>query len=135
MKFGNVFCFAALLALVTALFLGSTRHSFAAERTITGSIALETPVGMSPDRAAEDSPTVLGYLKLNNLFGPVGLFGGGKVQTRKGFPWDSENRAYVGLEAPVGNDGLTVYGYAERRFNVNANRFMVGARYNFKTGY
>ncbi len=74
-------------------------------------------------------------LKLSNLIGPVGLFGGAKVNLRDGLPWNVENRFWVGLELPTSNSGFVTYTYFERRWNVNDNRFVVGCRYNFGTAY
>lgn len=123
-----------LVALIAGLLFASVMPQASAEdREVTGYIALETPVG-SVDRPQDDSPMVLGRLTLNNLVGPFGLFIGGQVNFRKGLPWCSENKAIVGIEAPLAG-GYTVYTFAERRFNVNDNRFVAGIRYSFGSSY
>lgn len=123
--------------VTAALLLASpTVATFAATpQKATGYLAIEAPVGQVPDRAKDDSPMVLGKLTFNNLAGPVGLFVGGQVQTKRGLPWAAENKAYVGLEAPLGN-GLTAYGFAERRFDGDtSNRYVAGVRWNFSGAY
>lgn len=123
-----------LMALIAGVLFASVMPQASAEdRNATGYLALETPLG-SPDRAQDDSPMVLGRLTLNNLFGPFGVFVGGQVNFRKGDPWCSENKAVVGIEAPL-RGGYTVYTFGERRFNLNDNRFVAGIRYNFSGKY
>lgn len=121
------------MALVAGLLFVSVPQVSANDRQATGFIAVETPLG-SPDRAQDDSSMVLGRLTLNNIAGPFGLFLGGQVNFRKGLPFNSENKAFVGIEAPLAG-GYTVYTFAERRFNLNDNRFIAGIRYNFGCGY
>jgi hypothetical protein len=93
------------------------------------SLAIETPIGQTPDRSSDNTPSVIGRLDLPKLVGPFGAFLGGTLQVKAGLPFSKENRAYVGLEAAIGG-GLTAYTYAERRFDVNDDRFMVGCRWN-----
>jgi hypothetical protein len=107
----------------------------AANRTVTGSIGIETPIGQAPDRPQDDSPMVKVDLHLNRLIGPLGLYGGANVNTKAGLPWTKENKFWTGFELPIGTQGLVAYSYFERRYNVNANRFMIGCRYNFHAGY
>lgn len=99
-----------------------------------GYLAIETPVGQTPDRPQDNTPSVLGRLEFPRLVGSFGLFAAGKLQTKKGLPYSKENSACVGIEAAVFHD-WTAYTYAERRFDVGANRFMAGVRYNFNVGF
>jgi hypothetical protein len=123
-----------LMALVAGLlFVSMVPQASANDREATGYIAVETPLG-SVDRPQDDSPMVLGRLTLNNFAGPFGLFVGGQVAFRKGLPWSTENKAIVGIEAPLAG-GYTVYTFAERRFNLNDNRFVAGIRYSFGSSY
>lgn len=123
-----------MMALMAGLlFTSIAPQARAADRKAAGYLAIETPLG-SPDREQDDSPMVLGRLTLNNLVGPVGVFFGGQVNLNKGLPWSKENKAIVGIEAPVGG-GFTAYTFAERRFNLNDNRFVAGLRYNFSGSY
>lgn len=102
---------------------------------LVGSLSIETPVGMTPDRPQDNTPSVLGDLHVTNLLGPVGVFFAGQIQTKKGLPYDRENKFRTGLELPLGYSGLTVYTYFERRFDTADNRFMVGCRWGFNEGY
>jgi hypothetical protein len=123
-----------LMALIAGVLLASVMPQARAEdRTTAGYLALETPLS-SPDRAQDNSPMVLGRLTFNNLVGPFGVFIGGQVNFRKGDPWCSENKAVVGIEAPL-RSGFTVYTFGERRFNLNDNRIVAGIRYNFGGKY
>jgi hypothetical protein len=137
MNFNRAFAAAmtAIMVLGLLTLMGccpATSH--AADRTLNGSIAIETPIGQ-PDRVQDDSPMVKFDLHLNRFAGPVGLFGGANINLDKGLPWSSENKFWTGLEVPIGNRGLVGYGFFERRFDLNDNRFVVGARYNFHSGY
>jgi hypothetical protein len=123
-----------LMALIAGLlFVSIMPQARAEDRKATGFIALETPVG-STDRVQDDSPMVLGRLTLNKVAGPFGVFVGGQINFRKGLPWCSENKAIVGIEAPL-SGGYTLYTFAERRFDINDNRFVAGLRYNFGCNY
>lgn len=121
-----------LALLVAATFLGFfCSRVYAADHRAYGSLAIETPVGQSPDRPQDNTPTVIGELHLTHLLGPVGAFTSGQIQTKSGLPFQRENKFKVGLEAPVGG-GVSVYSYFERRFDLPAaNRVMIGARYGF----
>lgn len=99
-----------------------------------GYLAIETPVGQTPDRPQDNTPAVLGRLEFPRLVGSFGLFAAGKLQTKAGLPYSKENSACVGIEAAVFHD-WTAYTYAERRFDVGANRIMAGVRYNFNVGF
>jgi hypothetical protein len=123
-----------LLALPLLLSGSFTHSACAAARTLNGSIGIETPLG-SPDRPQDDSPMVKFDLHLNRFLGPVGLYGGANVNTNKGLPWSKENKFWAGVEAPIGKQGLVAYSYFERRFDLNDNRFMVGAKFNFHSSY
>lgn len=99
-----------------------------------GYLALENPFGQPPGRASDDAPSVIGSLAVPNLVGRFGLFTAGQIQLRKGAPFSSNNYVDLGLSYSITKD-LTAYTYAERRFNVNENRFVAGVRYNFDAGF
>ena len=122
------------ILIMAVLLVTCLSPSFAAERFVTGSIGIETPLG-SPDRPQDDSPLVKFDLRLQQFLGPIGLFGGGQVNLNKGLPFYSENKFWTGLELPLGKQGLVTYGYFERRFNLNDNRFMAGFKYRFAGTY
>jgi hypothetical protein len=107
----------------------------AGNHTVTGSIGIETPIGQTPDRPQDDSPMVKLDLHLNRLIGAFGFYGGANVNTKAGLPYMTENKFWTGIELPIGKQGLVAYSYYERRYDVNANRFMIGCRYNFHSGY
>lgn len=121
--------------LLSGLFTTQVMADTVFGQKLVGSLSIETPVGMTPSRLQDNTPTILGDLHITNLVGPVGAFVSGQIQTKKGFPYDSENLFRVGLEAPLGFSNLTVYSYFERRFDAPDNRFMVGCRWGFNVPY
>lgn len=124
---------ALLVTIMTLAVFCNT--SYATDRHAYGSLGIETPIGSTPDRPQDNTPSVLGELHLTNLLGHVGVFTSGQIQTSKGLPFERENKFRVGLEAPVGG-GITAYTYFERRFDLpTANRFMVGARWGFNVPF
>lgn len=124
-----------LVMALTVLSLGFfCRPVHSDSRRAYGSLAIETPIGMTPDRPQDNTPTVLGDLHLTHLIGRIGFVTAGQIQTKSGLPFDRENKWRAGLEAPIGG-GFTVYSYFERRFDVPANRYMVGAKWGFSTPF
>ena len=102
----------------------------AQDRFVTGSLSLETPFGISPDRPQDHDVQVLGELKLHGFLPHVNLFTNGQLQWVKGFPYDKENHFTVGAEYEL-THSLTPYVYFERWPGINDNRLMAGLRYNF----
>lgn len=122
-----------VIVVGVVLLIGSfTRNVFAADRFVTGSVSVETPVGQAPERPQDNSPSVLGDLKLHNVVPHLNLFADGQLQWKKGLPYSTENRARVGLEYEL-YAGVSLYGYGERRFDEDANRYMVGVKYQFRS--
>jgi hypothetical protein len=134
MKLKTSLLYISILA-IALMMVGYCGAVQADDRVVTGSVGIETPVGMTPDRVQDDSPQVKLNITLKNFIGPFNLFGGGLVATRKGEPWSGENRFQAGLELPIGDQGLLAYSYFERRFNRNDNRVVAGVRYNFRGAY
>jgi hypothetical protein len=134
MKLKTSLMFLLVMLLVLPLLSGFCGTAQAADRVVTGSIGVETPIG-TPDRRQDDSTQFKLNVNFKNLVGPFNLFGGGLVATKKGLPWAGENRFNIGLELPIGDQGLLAYSYFERRFDLNDNRFVAGVRYNFRSGY
>lgn len=126
------FLIGLILGLLT--FFTTTAMANAGDHQAIGSIGIETPIGMTPNRPQDNTPTVLGNLHLTHLLGPVGVYGAFQVQTKRGVPYQRENKFQVGVEAPLtslGLTGVTAYSYFERRFDTMDNRFMVGCRWGF----
>lgn len=115
--------------LLSGLF---TTRVMAADRFLTGSLAVETPFGISPDRPQDHSLMALGTLKLHNFLPNVNLFTAGQLQFRTGNPFDKENKALVGVEYVLPH-GITPYVYYQRWYDINDNRLVAGVRLDFKS--
>lgn len=126
-------CFVACLVAVLGVL--AVVQPVQAEQKLVVSIGVETPVGQDPDRPQDNSTAALLDLKLPNVAGPVGLFASGEYKFRRDALFLKEDKFKVGLEAPVGVEGLKVYSYWERRPGINANRYMVGFKYGFTVDY
>ncbi len=120
-----------LFALTVSL-LTVTTPAHAADRFFDGSLSLEGPVGINPDRPQDHSGMVLGALKLHNLFPHVNLFTAGQIQLNSGLPFTKENKACVGLELET-KSGFVPYVYFQRWYDINDNRLVAGIRYGFKS--
>lgn len=120
--------FSKIAAVACVLLLSAVPHVAHAAR-VTGSLGFEAPIG-DPTRPQDDSPLFLVKLDYPKAIGSVGLFASGQVQTKKGFPWDQENKVALGFSIPFAQT-WEAYSYAERRFNYPSNKFVAGVRYNF----
>jgi hypothetical protein len=98
-------------------------------RWFSGSLGLETNL-VHPDRPQDNSPMVVGNLKLNNAWEKFSIFFKGQYQTDNKFPFDKENKFNLGVEHPI-YGGMVAYTYWERRYSLNADRYVVGVRYDF----
>lgn len=116
--------------LLSGLF---TSKVMAADRFVTGSISLETPVGMAPQKASENSPTALFSVKLHQVVPHVNLFAGGELNFHQELPFSTENKYRVGAEYELAY-GFSLYGYYERRPDLDTNRYMAGVSWGFKSG-
>jgi len=116
--------------LLTGLFTTQVR---AADRFVTGSISLETPVGLAPQKASENSPAAIFSLKLHQVVPHVNLFAGGTLNFHQETPFTDENKFQVGAEYELAY-GFSLYGYYERRPDLDTNRYMAGVSWGFKSG-
>jgi hypothetical protein len=99
-------------------------------RFFTGSLSLETPFGISPDRPQDHDVQVLGDLKLHNFLPHTNLFTNGQYQFVGRYPFNKENHFTVGAEYQL-TKNLVPYLYFEGWPNLNDNRLMAGLKYSF----
>lgn len=121
-----------VVSVICALFLllVCVRPVNADGQRYQGSVGLQTPIGMTPQHASENTPQLVWSLKLNNVVEKFSVFTSGQFSLRDNAPFAAESKYQVGIEHPLfGN--LVAYSFFERRFEVDQNRYVAGVRYNF----